>query len=89
MAKKTFDERVNEHYDKIMETDRLNVSPQVWSTGTEEGVDFTSSLFLMADDGEVTRYDIGTMLKDYGVLADASYVQHFVAILRKGGHKVA
>ena len=81
----TFNEKVNHYYDKLLEETPTEVAD--WVAG-EEGQDFVTSLFIMADDGEVTRFDIGMMLKDYGVRADASYIQHFIQMLAKAEYQV-
>jgi len=69
---------------KLNEADRPNLSVEEWIT-TDEGLDFVAELLFAKEYAaeEFSRYDVGLLLRDFGILATGSYIDYFLNMLQE------
>ena len=67
---------------KLNEADRPTLSVEQWIK-TEEGMDFVAEILFTQEMGgdDLNRYDIGLMLRDFGILATGTYIDYFISML--------
>ena len=72
---------------KLKEATGPTMPAESW-VQTDDGLDFVAELIYMAEGGEVQRYDIGMLLREYGILANADYINYFISLLANADYKV-
>lgn len=72
---------------KLNEADRPELSASEW-VQTDDGMDFVAELIYRAESGLLRRYDIGLLLREFGILATGDYISYFVGMIEGHGFKV-
>ena len=69
---------------KVNEADKPRLSVEEWIT-TDEGLDFVAEIMYTQEMGSETlsRYDVGLMLRDFGILATGTYIDYFLSMLQE------